>query len=79
LTPKAYKTHEERLKADIPAVSTFREKGSKAVHQDANSNDQGDGADGADEGKGGKGKEANGGPVGSAVVVGGADGAEKAA
>ena len=33
LTPKAYSTHEERLKADIPAVSTFREKGSSAKHQ----------------------------------------------
>ncbi|KAI9708645.1 MAG: Fructose-2,6-bisphosphatase [Bogoriella megaspora] len=30
LTPKAYATVEERLKADIPAVSTFREKGSRA-------------------------------------------------
>ncbi|KAI9665794.1 MAG: Fructose-2,6-bisphosphatase [Bathelium mastoideum] len=30
LTPKAYSTVEERLKADIPAVSTFREKGSRA-------------------------------------------------
>lgn len=30
LTPKAYSTQEERLKADIPAVSTFREKGSSA-------------------------------------------------
>lgn len=33
LTPKAYHTHEERYKADIPAVSTFREKGTKAKHQ----------------------------------------------
>jgi Histidine phosphatase superfamily (branch 1) len=33
LTPRAYKTHEERFAADIPAVSTFREKGSKARHQ----------------------------------------------
>jgi 6-phosphofructo-2-kinase/fructose-2,6-biphosphatase 2 len=33
LTPKAYSTQEERLKADIPAVSTFREKGSSAKHQ----------------------------------------------
>ncbi|KAK5169985.1 fructose-2,6-bisphosphatase-like protein [Cryomyces antarcticus] len=33
LTPKAYSTIEERLKADIPAVSTFREKGSLAKHQ----------------------------------------------
>lgn len=30
LTPRAYKTEEERLKADIPAVSTFREKGASA-------------------------------------------------
>lgn len=35
LTPKAYSTQEERLKADIPAVSTFREKGSSAKHQDS--------------------------------------------
>ncbi|EOD45410.1 Fructose-bisphosphatase [Neofusicoccum parvum] len=34
LTPKAYSTQEVRLKADIPAVSTFREKGSSAKHQD---------------------------------------------
>ena len=27
LTPKAYHTHEERFSADIPAVSTFRAKG----------------------------------------------------
>lgn len=26
LTPKAYSTHEERMKADIPAVSTWRQK-----------------------------------------------------
>lgn len=37
LTPKAYSTHEERLKADIPAVSTFRAKGSTAKHQEADS------------------------------------------
>ena len=36
LTPRAYKTEEERLPANIPAVSTFREKGSKAVHQEPN-------------------------------------------
>ena len=35
LTPKAYSTQEERLKADIPAVSTWRGKGSKAEHQPA--------------------------------------------
>ncbi|EON67995.1 fructose-2,6-bisphosphatase [Coniosporium apollinis CBS 100218] len=35
LTPKAYSTQEERLRADIPAVSTFREKGSSAKHQEA--------------------------------------------
>lgn len=34
LTPKAYSTQEERLKADIPAVSTWRSKGSSAKHQD---------------------------------------------
>ena len=33
LTPRAYHTHEERFKADIPAVSTFRTKGSSAKHQ----------------------------------------------
>ncbi|KAI9852446.1 MAG: Fructose-2,6-bisphosphatase [Thelocarpon superellum] len=33
LTPRAYGTHEERFKADIPAVSTFRTKGSSAKHQ----------------------------------------------
>jgi len=32
LTPKAYGTHEERFKADIPAVSTWRSKGSTAKH-----------------------------------------------
>jgi 6-phosphofructo-2-kinase/fructose-2,6-biphosphatase 2 len=37
LTPKAYNTHEERMKADIPAVSTFRSKGSSAKHQDKDS------------------------------------------
>lgn len=36
LTPKAYSTHEERLKADIPAVSTWRGKGTSAKHQDPN-------------------------------------------
>jgi 6-phosphofructo-2-kinase/fructose-2,6-biphosphatase 2 len=35
LTPRAYSTHEERFKANIPAVSTFRSKGSKAEHQTA--------------------------------------------
>lgn len=35
LTPKAYSTQEERLKADIPAVSTFRSKGSSAKHQES--------------------------------------------
>lgn len=34
LTPRAYKTDEERYRADVPAVSTWREKGSKAVHQE---------------------------------------------
>ena len=33
LTPKAYKTDEQRFKANIPAVSTFRSKGSTAKHQ----------------------------------------------
>lgn len=35
LTPKAYSTQEERLKADIPAVSTWRGKGSSAKHSDS--------------------------------------------
>jgi 6-phosphofructo-2-kinase/fructose-2,6-biphosphatase 2 len=35
LTPKAYGTHEERFKADIPAVSTWRSKGSVAKHHDS--------------------------------------------
>lgn len=34
LTPMAYKTDEQRFYANIPAVSTWREKGSKAVHAD---------------------------------------------
>ncbi|MCJ1467299.1 Fructose-2,6-bisphosphatase [Pseudocyphellaria aurata] len=33
LTPRAYSTEEQRYKANIPAVSTFREKGSTAKHQ----------------------------------------------
>ena len=33
LTPRAYSTQEERFKANIPAVSTFREKGTIAKHQ----------------------------------------------
>lgn len=33
LTPRAYGTEEERFKANIPAVSTFRQKGSTAKHQ----------------------------------------------
>lgn len=38
LTPRAYGTEEQRFKADIPAVSTWREKGSSAKHapKDAN-------------------------------------------
>ncbi|KAI4226368.1 MAG: hypothetical protein L6R36_003226 [Xanthoria steineri] len=35
LTPRAYGTVEERFKANIPAVSTFREKGSVAKHQES--------------------------------------------
>ena len=35
LTPKAYATLEERYRADIPAVSTWRGKGSSAKHQDS--------------------------------------------
>lgn len=37
LTPRAYKTEEERFYADVPAVSTWREKGSKAEHAQVNS------------------------------------------
>jgi hypothetical protein len=35
LTPKAYGTEVEKLKADIPAVSTWRPKGSTAKHHDS--------------------------------------------
>jgi 6-phosphofructo-2-kinase / fructose-2,6-biphosphatase 2 len=35
LTPRAYSTEEKRLRADIPAVSTWRGKGTKAVHQES--------------------------------------------
>jgi 6-phosphofructo-2-kinase / fructose-2,6-biphosphatase 2 len=35
LTPRAYHTQEERFPANIPAVSTFREKGTAAKHQTA--------------------------------------------
>lgn len=41
LTPRAYKTEEERLYADIPAVSTWREKGSKAVHAETEASKRG--------------------------------------
>ncbi|KAL2788388.1 HbrB-domain-containing protein [Aspergillus keveii] len=34
LTPRAYGTEEKRFKADIPAVSTWRAKGTSAKHQD---------------------------------------------
>lgn len=34
LTPRAYGTEEQRFKADIPAVSTWRGKGTSAVHTD---------------------------------------------
>ena len=34
LTPRAYGTQEERWKADVPAVSTWRGKGTAAVHAD---------------------------------------------
>ncbi|KAE8137881.1 HbrB-domain-containing protein [Aspergillus pseudotamarii] len=34
LTPRAYGTDEQRFKADIPAVSTWRAKGTSAKHQD---------------------------------------------
>lgn len=35
LTPKAYGTEIERFKANIPAVSTWRGKGSIAKHHDS--------------------------------------------
>ncbi|RDW75776.1 fructose-2,6-bisphosphatase-like protein [Coleophoma crateriformis] len=35
LTPRAYGTEEQRYKANIPAVSTWRSKGSVAKHEDA--------------------------------------------
>jgi broad specificity phosphatase PhoE len=35
LTPKAYGTEEQRFKADIPAVSTWRAQGSTAKHHDS--------------------------------------------
>lgn len=35
LTPRAYKTDVKYYKADIPAVSTWRPKGSAAVHQES--------------------------------------------
>ena len=34
LNPRAYCTDEQRFKANIPAVSTFRSKGSTAKHHD---------------------------------------------
>jgi len=33
LTPRAYATEEQRFRAEVPAVSTFRSKGSTAKHQ----------------------------------------------
>lgn len=35
LTPKAYGTQVDKYKADIPAVSTWRPKGSTAKHHDS--------------------------------------------
>lgn len=35
LTPRAYSTEEQRFAANIPAVSTYREKGGEAKHQTA--------------------------------------------
>jgi broad specificity phosphatase PhoE len=35
LTPRAYATEEERLRANIPAVSTWRAQGSLPVHADS--------------------------------------------
>lgn len=41
LTPKAYGTKEERFRADIPAVSTWRAKGTAARHHDSISDPNG--------------------------------------
>ena len=41
LTPKAYGTKEERFKAEVPAVSTWRPKGSVAKHHDSVSEEAG--------------------------------------
>ena len=41
LTPRAYHTQEERFPANIPAVSTFREKWSEAKHQEGEGKDAG--------------------------------------
>lgn len=41
LTPKAYGTTEERFKADIPAVSTWRMRGSAARHHESISDPNG--------------------------------------
>ncbi len=41
LTPKAYGTREERFKADIPAVSTWRGKGTAAKHHESISDPNG--------------------------------------
>ena len=38
LTPRAYGTQEERYSANIPAVSTWRAKGSVAKHEDPETN-----------------------------------------
>jgi hypothetical protein len=35
LTPRAYATEEERLRANVPAVSTWRAQGSLPVHSDS--------------------------------------------
>jgi len=34
LTPRAYDTQQEEIRANIPAVSTWRGKGSVAKHED---------------------------------------------
>ncbi|KAF2154323.1 bifunctional 6-phosphofructo-2-kinase/fructose-2,6-bisphosphate 2-phosphatase [Myriangium duriaei CBS 260.36] len=47
LTPRAYGTVEERFSANIPAVSTWRGKGSSAKHQDTPSQSSTDLVDGA--------------------------------
>lgn len=57
LTPKAYGTEVERFKADIPAVSTWRPKGSTAKHHDSVSEGMPEDVVGDVKPSSGKGKE----------------------